>query len=243
MLHRALQTSHISHLRKLRPGLAALLLLLSTGCALLPQPEVLPPGDDPAPEAAVPEGTSEYRITAADLEIHTFKAGWLSHLSHAHVLETTAVGGSIHLAEPISGSSARLYFRPWDLELDDPQSRQAAGAGFESLRSAEDIAATRTRMLGPRGFDSNNHPWVLVDVRWLNSEQVNLEILFRDERHAFTVPLSWSVQDNSISASADFELSHRALGIRAYSAFAGAIAVTDRIRVQLELSAEPAAQL
>ena len=217
--------------------------LLATGCALLPQPEVLPPADGTPPTAAAPPDTTHYRLTAAELEIHTFKAGWLAGLSHAHVLETRAVGGDIHLAEPIDSSSARLYFRPWDLELDNPDSRAAAGAGFESARSMEDIAATRTRMLGPRGFYSNEHPWVAIDVRWHDPDRVTLNIHFRDSSHPFTVPLDWSLEDGVINAKADFELSHRALGIRPYSAFAGAIAVADRIRVQLTLSARVATQL
>jgi hypothetical protein len=226
---------------RLSPLLAA--LLLATGCALLPQPEVGPPAAGPPPTAAAPPDTSHYRITAAELEIHTFKAGWLAGLSHAHVLETRAVGGDIHLAKPVAGSSARLYFRPWDLELDNPDSRAAAGAGFESTRTAEDIAATRTRMLGPRGFHSSEYPWVVIDVGWLDPEQVNLNIHFRDGSHPFTVPLDWSIENGVIKATADFELSHRALGIRPYSAFAGAIAVADRIRVQLTLSARAAGQL
>ena len=228
--------------RHARTGLAAF-LLLATGCALLPQPQVLPPQDAPPPTAAAPANTTPYRITEAALEIHTFKGGWLANLTHAHVLETTAVGGDIHLAEPVAGSSARLYFRPWDLELDKPASRVAAGAGFESTRSAEDIAATRTRMLGPRGFHSNEHPWVIVDVHWHDVRQVDLDIHFRDGTYPLTVPLSWSQAEGTITAQTDFELSHRTLGLRPYSAFAGAMAVADRIRVQLTLSARAAPPL
>jgi hypothetical protein len=158
-------------------------------------------------------------------------------------METTRIGGAIHLAEPLEDSTAQMYFRPWDLVLDDPDSRAAAGAGFESERSAEDIAATRTRMLGPKGFHSNDHPWVKVSVSWKTRTEAVLEIDFRDGIYAFDVPLNWSIEGDVLSASADFELSHRALGIRPYSAFAGAIAVADPIRIQLTLSARPASPL
>ena len=229
-----------------RAGLTALLMLLATSCALLPQPEVLPPTSDAPPTepaAVVPANATHYRVTEAQLTIYTFKAGWLKDLSHAHVIETRSVSGDIHLADPVANSTARLQFRPWDLELDKPESRAAAGAGFESPRSAEDIAATRTRMLGPRGFHSNDHPWVTIDVRWQDAEQVGLNIHFRDATYAFSVPLTWSLEGKVIRAAADFELSHRELGIRPYSAFAGAIAVANPIRVQLMLSARPAAPL
>lgn len=218
-------------------------MLILSGCALLPQPEILPPRETEPPRAAQPENTSHYRITEADLEIHTFSAGWLAHLAHAHVLETSALSGDVFLAEPVSGSTARLYFRPWDLQLDEPASRAAAGAGFESTRSEADIAATRTRMLGPRGFDSNRFSWVIVDVRWADTEQVALAIRFRDATYELEVPFSWSIREDQIQARADFELEHRDLGLRPYSAFAGAIAVAEPIRVQLTLSARPASSL
>jgi hypothetical protein len=219
-------------------------LLFAGGCALLPQPEVLPPAqtDPPAAMPALGPG-AEFRITKAHLEIHTYRAGWLSNLAHNHIMETTRIGGAIHLAEPLEDSTAHLYFRPWDLTLDDPDSRAAAGAGFESERSAEDIAATQTRMLGPKGFHSNDHPWVKVSVSWKTRTEAALEIDFRDGIYAFDVPLNWSIEGDVLSASADFELSHRALGIRPYSAFAGAIAVADPIRIQLTLSARPASPL
>ncbi|TNF89141.1 MAG: hypothetical protein EP301_03580 [Gammaproteobacteria bacterium] len=226
--------------RRILRALIAAVLLLAGGCALLPQPEVLEPAESQPPEAMLaPESATHYRITKADLEIHTYRAGWLSHLAHNHIMETDQIRGSVHLAEPIEDSTAHLYFRPWDLELDDPDARDAAGTGFESERTAEDIAATRTRMLGPKGFDSNKHPWVVIAVRWKDRNAAGLLIEFRDGSYAFDVPLQWSFEAGVLTAAADFELSHRALGIRPYSAFAGAIAVADPIRIQLTLSARP----
>ena len=158
-------------------------------------------------------------------------------------METDRVAGRIHLETPIESSTARLYFRPWDLELDNPESRIAAGAGFESARTAEDIAATRTRMLGPKGFHSNDYPWVVIDVSWQSAETVRLNIRFRDGIYPVEVPLTWSLEEGQLRAAADFELSHRDLEIRPYSAFAGAIAVANPIRVQLELSARQSSSL
>lgn len=226
-----------TRLRRERLLSLALVLLLS-GCALMPQPDVYPPEPGlPAPAApAAPPAATAYRIVAADLEIHTYRAGWLAGMAHNHVMETTAVSGEIHLGEDIENSTARLYFRPWDLELDNPASRAAAGAGFESSRTAEDIAATRTRMLGPRGFDSNGHPFVVIDVAWRAERVAALTIRFRDAAYELDVPVTWELSDGRLDAAADFELSHRALGIRPYSAFAGALAVAEPIRIQLSVS-------
>ena len=223
------------------------LLLAVSGCALLPQPEVYPPTENSPTyqptRAPAADATTTYQIVQADLEIHTYRAGWLSTIAHNHVIETDRVSGHIWKTTPIEASTAYLQFRPWDLELDNPESRIAAGAGFESTRTEADIEATRTRMLGPKGFHSNDHPWVVIDIAWHSNDQVNLQIRFREAVYPIDVPVRWSLEEDTLQASADFELSHRALGIRPYSAFAGAIAVADRIRVQLDLSARPASSL
>jgi len=217
------------------------LLTLVAGCAALPQPEVVPPARDVPPDYVEPSGTGAlYRIDQADLTLHTYRAGWLSGLAHNHVMETDAVQGTIHLTQSRFGSLARLYFRPWDLVLDDPAARTVAGPGFESKRTAADIAATRSRMLGPRGFDSNAFPFVVVDVRWVDEKSVALSIHFRDRVISMPVPLIWQITERRIDASADFEIDHATLGIRPYSAFVGAMAVAEPIRVQLVLSAKRA---
>lgn len=214
------------------------LTLLTGACALLPQPSIQEPVAGAPAEWVAPSVDAQiFRIEHARLELHTYRAGWLSGLAHNHVMETEALHGEIHLTDPIADSTARLYFRPWDLLLDDPASRKAAGAGFESARTAEDIAATRTRMLGPRGFDSNQSPYVTAIIHWLDESRIELEISFRGEAYQFQVPLNWSQSRDAITASADFEISHQALDLKPYSAFAGAIAVAEPIRVQLEVSA------
>ncbi|MEM8767008.1 MAG: hypothetical protein AAGE43_06175 [Pseudomonadota bacterium] len=229
---------------KQTPTLALLVMLALSGCAALPQPEVFQPtAEAPDELPAAPPDTTRYRIKTADLEIHTYRAGWQAGRAHNHVMETTAVSGEIYLAEPIEVSKAIVYFRPWDLILDDPASRAAAGEGFESKRSAADIEATRLRMLGPKGFDTNNHPFVYVHVAWSDRDSLALEIEFRGSRYPFTVPADWTLDEDRLELTADFELTHAALGIEPYSAFAGALAVAEEIRVQISLSAEPAASL
>ena len=175
--------------------------------------------------------------------IYTYRAGWLKGMAHGHVMTTDRIDGAIHLAERIEQSTAVLYFRPWDLVLDDPDARATAGAGFESMRTAEDIEATRRRMLGPKGFDSNAHPFVLAEIRWQNHATAAVDIVMKGERFSFEIPIDWSTDEDHLRVAADFEFSHRALGLRPYSAFAGAIAVAEPIRIRLILSATPVAEV
>jgi hypothetical protein len=221
-----------------RLSLIGSISLVLSGCALLPQPDVEPPTTAAPPlRIEIPVGSTRYEVDRAELVIHTFRAGWLQGQAHNHVMTTDRLSGDIYLADPLESSAAIVSFRPWDLILDDPAARAAAGPGFESERSAADIEATRTRMLGPRGFHTNDFPFVLAEVRWHDEDHAAVHIALRGDRFVFVVPLQWTIEGERIEVDADFELSHRALGLTPYSAFAGAIAVADRIRVQLSLSA------
>jgi len=224
-------------------------LLLATalclaGCAGLPQPDVVPPSEPLSerghldlPSAA--PGTL-YRFEAAELILKTYRGGWLGNLSHGHVMTSRQVQGEILLTAEREGSRAALAFRPWDLVLDDPEARRAAGPGFESTRTEADIAATRTRMLGPRGFDSNAHPLVKIEATWLTQTRAALEVHFRGERFQHEVDVTWEVNDEQLVASSSFRLNHADLGLKPYSAFAGAIAVANHIDVEVDLTARRA---
>jgi hypothetical protein len=212
--------------------------LLVSGCAALPQPEIAPPtAAPPAWPADLPATGVRYDLDRVDLEIHTYRGGWMSSRAHGHVMTSSDLGGAIYLAEPRDASTAFLYFRPFDLVLDDPAARAAAGAGFESTRTAADIEATRLRMLGPRGFDSNAHPYVAAVVRWQDSQTAAVTLLLREESLTLPVPVVWSVDGGTLEAYADFTFDHSELGLEPYSAFAGAIAVGQPIRIQLSLRA------
>jgi len=220
-----------------------LLFGLLSGCALLPQPPIEPPVDS-APSAerldiAADADSVPFRIATAELTIKTYRGGWLPGISHNHVMTTDKLGGVIHLSEDRSKSRAIAYFRPYDLVLDDPTTRQQAGIGFESERSEQDILATRTRMLGPAGFASNDYPFVLIRIEPVSLSEVNLEIGFREGIYHHQLPLAWELVDGTLNITGQFKLTHSQLGLKPYSALAGAIGVADDVDVEIVLSAIP----
>ena len=228
-----------------RPILLLLSSLALVGCAALPQPDIdAPQADLETVQSALPDeaGSLRYRIDAAKITLKTYRAGWLAGLAHSHVMTTERVVGEILLAEDRSRSVAMVTFRPWDLVLDDPEERANAGAGFESERSQADIEATRTRMLGPRGFDSNVHPFVTTQIRWQAQDEVGIEISFRDDVVSVNAPVRWQEADGRIEATSAFTLTHQDLSLKPYSAFLGALAVAQPIDVSIELSASRVAE-
>ena len=221
--------------------LLVITILALGACAALSQPEIhLPasdlPVDDLLGDYALRPGVL-YEIETARILIKTYRGGWLSSLAHSHVMTTDRVAGEVWLAGSSKESRAVLVFRPWDLVLDDPQERLRAGAGFESTRTAGDIAATRQRMLGPKGFDSNNHPLVSVRVDWLSNAAADLTINFRGGSYVREAQVDWSMTGNKITAEGKFSIDHSDLNIQPYSAFAGAIAVARTIDVSIQLIA------
>jgi hypothetical protein len=225
----------------IRHSLILLACGLVSACALLPQPAIeVPALDQPGVDwqevVSAPDSTP-FRVVAADLIIKTHRGGWLSGLAHNHVMTTHALDGIIHLGAEPRNTLAVLYFRPYDLVLDDPAARKRAGPGFESDRSQSDVAATRTRMLGPKGFDSNLHPFVLIRVEPAGSSEVNLQILFKDEAYLHQVPVDWDLKDGSLRITSAFTLTHQQLGLRPYSAMLGAIGVSEDIEVEIVITA------
>jgi hypothetical protein len=154
-------------------------------------------------------------------------------------MTTDTLSGFIHIDPESQGSRADLYFRPYDLILDDPKTRADSGPEFSSHRSADDIAATKQRMLGPRQLDSNDHPFIRILVRPGRSEgEVVLEIAVRDQLARKTVPVSWHRDSQGLTVNSKFKIRHDELGLRPYSAFAGALAVAQQVDVSVVLFAQ-----
>lgn len=217
--------------------------LLLAGCAALPQPEITPvrelsPDNFPFAYYQQASPADVFKVVAASLTLKTYRAGWLKSLAHAHVMTTDTLTGFVHVDPQGEGSRADLYFRPYDLILDDPEIRAAAGPEFASKRSQGDIVATRQRMLGPRQLDSNGHPFIKILVLpGQTAEEVVLEIAVRGHAARKVVPVTWHLDGGELSVNSEFQLQHRELGLRPYSAFAGALAVAEGIDVLLKLTA------
>ena len=149
-------------------------------------PALQSPADFPVTEYLGAASGTVYEIRGGELLIRTYRGGWLAGLAHNHVISTDTIRGYALIGGP-QGDRADLYMRPWDLVLDDPALRLAAGAGFESERSAGDIAATRARMLGPQGLHSNAHPFITARIRpSVDWRTATIVLVFRGKEHRLT---------------------------------------------------------
>jgi len=220
-----------------------LAVILLAGCAALPQPEISPvavdvPADFPFSRYLQRPPGQVFSVDQSELVIKTYRAGWLKGLAHSHVLTASTLNGLIFLDPAGRASMADLYFRPYDLVLDDPQARAAAGPEFESIRTESDVAATRLRMLGPRLLDSNDHPFIRIHVAPGPAPgEVLLSIVLRSQTTTRLMPVEWSDSAERLEVRASFRLTHAELGLKPYSAFAGALAVAEPVDVMVALRA------
>lgn len=220
-----------------------LAVLLLAGCAALPQPQIAPvtvdvPADFPFDRYLQRPAGQVFLVDQSELVIKTYRAGWLKGLAHSHVLTTSTLKGLVLLDPAGKASMADLYFRPYDLVLDDPEVRAAAGPEFAPVRTESDVAATRLRMLGPRLLHSNDHPFIRLHVEpGRASGEVLLSIVLRSHTATRLMPVEWSISAERLEVRASFRLTHAELGLKPYTAFAGALAVADSVDVVVALRA------
>lgn len=150
---------------------ALTLVLLLSAC------QVAPPAPDaaPTPSSATPAdlraeyaklaaaGGEVFTIDAAKSRvlIHIFRDGRAARLGHNHVVSVPKFEAYVHLPSE-NAAAARFDLRVPvnELVVDDPPLREVVGGSFAGERSASDIEGTRRNMLGPRGLDAAQHPFV-----------------------------------------------------------------------------------
>ena len=133
-----------------------LLVLVFVGCSQIDAPPVTSAQTQTASDGATgliaPTSANEQRWridprTSMAL-IYTYKGGKLARFGHNHVIAAHALTGTVILTETVSGSRFALTIPVSELSVDEAPLRRRASAAFDSEPSPEDIAATRTNMLG-----------------------------------------------------------------------------------------------
>lgn len=214
-------------------------LLTLTGCA---SQRPLPPLPDTAP-ASFP---SDRYLTGDVLDIRNgrltlavYRGGRLARLGHNHIITSDAVQGRVRRAEnnDLSASYADLYLPLASLVVDPPEARAAAGPDFSSTPSERDRQGTLANMLGPRLLDAEQHPYLSAAVTLISSNLANVELRIRDQDSSHEVPVTITPLGDGLLIAANFSVTHDELGLTPFSAFGGAVAVADPIRVSLQLEA------
>ncbi|SDJ53473.1 YceI family protein [Microbulbifer yueqingensis] len=195
--------------------------------------------------SAAATAADNYTVEASRSDIHwrIYRAGPLAQKGHSHVISARGFSGSVQVNSG-SPSAFQLVIPVAALEVDNPALRRRYGAEFATDLSAEDRAATRANMLGPRLLDGARHPHIrIAGSTTVNPPTDSREILLpvtlsiagREVR--LRIPATISITEREVRATGRISLSHQQLGLRPFSAAMGALRVADRIDFSFDIRA------
>ena len=224
----------------MRSLLAIVVLTYFTGCQRLP--DAAPERAQEAPRAMADATAEIYDIDPerSELTMLIYRAGPLANLGHNHVISASALGGQVYIRPRLEDSGFELRFPVSSLVVDDPADRATAGTEFSSVPSATDIEGTRENMLGADLLDAANYPEVVVTGSLVESTatpELTLTIRIKDTTATRTVPVSLTLQEDELTVSGDFEMSHEELGLTPFSVMMGALRVSEEIRFRFRVIA------
>ena len=187
---------------------------------------------------------SRYAIDPGASHLHwlVYKAGTLARLGHNHTVAVGDLSGYVTKNDSdLAASRFELGFSVAALVIDDPKLRSTLGEEFASVPTADNIAGTRTNMLGDRVLDSEKHPAIRVvgtgpaGSGGAQTLAVTVELLGRSI--PLTVPTMVTVDGDVITASGEFELNHADLGMEPFSVMLGALAVGEKLSFSYRIAA------
>jgi hypothetical protein len=184
-----------------------------------------------------------YAVDASSSNIHwrVYKAGTFARFGHNHVVSVGELSGRV-TRDPASGAGTfELTIPVASLVIDDPSLRSLYGEEFSSKPSEEDIAGTKGNMLGERVLDAEHHPMLVIQGRVDESASdeptlaVSVELLGRTV--PISVPCSIVVDDDVLTASGEFRLTHAELGMEPFNVMLGALAVAPELDFSFDVRA------
>ena len=186
-----------------------------------------------------------YTVDSAGSDIHwrVYKAGTLARFGHNHVISVGEVSGQVMQYADSGPSTFELTIPVAGLVVDDPALRSLYGEQFASKPSEDDVAGTRENMLGDRVLDADNHPVLRVHGRLeagaLEEATLAVTVELLGRTIPVSVPCSIIVEDNVLTASGEFRLTHADLGMEPFSVMLGALAVAPELDFSFTVRATP----
>ena len=164
--------------------------------------------------------------------------GGFKAASHPHVVEATAVKGSLTWdPENVEGSSVKVSFPSDGLKADDPASREREGMGTmgDSAREAVNANLREEDQLDVKRYPTISFESTRVDKVGEGKLAITGLMTIREVKHAYTFGASVSLKDKQLTAEGQFTLYHSDFKIRPYSAALGAVKNQDEITLKVKL--------
>jgi hypothetical protein len=218
-------------------------VLALSACRTPPPPPPPPPPASPPAPVIVPERIDHYRVDdqASQVLILVYRDGRMARLGHNHVLRVRQLAGEVVVPKDVTNTTFTLQFPVAALSIDETALRAEQGEDFKATIDAASIEGTRDHMLGDKLLDATHFPVIRLQSGPLSADgdqwTASLSVTVRDHVSTVLVPVSLSMNPDSLTASGEFDLTHSQLGLTPYSVGLGAIRVAETMHVRFRVLA------
>lgn len=245
-------------------NLAAFSLRVSLLAVLVAATACAPAVREPAPEPALPPLTGNIpedfpvqlyqpqsqpaagkvlKIDAAlsDVRILVYRGGELARFGHNHVVSSADLQGFVLQADDKLASRFDLFLPLDRLIVDDPAMRAEEGEGFASAVSEKDRQGTRANMLGEKGLDAAQFPFLQLSGKVAaNSPSaltLNININIHGQSRSLTTEANITENADGLTVAGSFEVLQSDFGVEPFSALLGRLRVLDEVKIKYRIVA------
>lgn len=247
--------------RRVLTAVAAATLLVA--CTTNTQPGSSTADPSRAPQTTVPPDAepttsssrhaTRWTLGATSLTIEVGKSGRLARLGHNHVVYSNAVTGELAFSND-NQLIANIAVPVSSLSVDDPEQRAVHRARdpqtYGSVPSQQQIDGTRANMLGRRVLHASEHAFITAQV-FASSEHlmseldnevltqgshllpIEMNLSIAGHHSDLNTELSWQRSGSQLFWQTQFTVTHEQLGLKPFSALAGALSVAQELEISL----------
>jgi hypothetical protein len=217
------------------PALRCLVLIVVAVTLPLASPaQDRPAGEDPE--------SRQFRLDIASswLRVLVYRGGLLRGLGHNHVVSHDDISGTVTIGKDPLQSQLVLEFAVAGLAVDEPEQRSLAGPDFPGQISRQDIAGTRSNMLGKKLLQAGQFPSIRIRSEHITGSLPDLEVeasvIVRRAEFTVVFPARVELSGDSFVASGELAISHAELGLNPFKAGLGTLRVRDAMVLQYQIS-------
>ncbi len=187
---------------------------------------------------------SVYQVDAenSDIRLLIHRAGAFSWLGHSHVISVGQIDGTIYVRPDLEQSRFELVIPVQGLVVDDPLLRREEGDEFSTELSKQDVARTRSNMLGKRVLNAEQYPIVKLTGTGHRGDKLEfvleLSVGLLGNVVELQVPTTLRLDGEVLEVTGALRLSHSDLGMRPFTALLGALRVGDEIDFKYRVRAQ-----
>ncbi|MDZ7750259.1 MAG: YceI family protein [Gammaproteobacteria bacterium] len=188
------------------------------------------------------------RRTVASYEVHgaesrlvalVHRAGPLAEAGHNHTVAAGTLTGCA-LVNDTGGTWVSIVIPVADLEVDREADRHRAGQGFEVPLTPNDIASTRSNMLGNDGLAAAAFPHIRFAGRLApGTDAVDGTLTIRGRAAPLSLLVRVERRDGAVHATGTGNIRQTTFGITPFSVLMGALRVANRVNLDYQLVLKP----